>query len=427
MATVPTSAASMLNEKNSSGRTGMANPLSPESLSDASTNSSGSVSQGASAVNAPHGLKVDNLKVDGLKVASKPTRNPGDPPKSESVRQRLKNYQPSGRSRLNRLTGIKIAATGSFVPERIVPNEELADLGCDSEWILQRTGIKQRRYAAPDVATSDLAVAAAQDCLNRAGVSADQVDLIVVATITPDQLTPSTACLVQHRLGCVCPAMDVNAACAGFMYALVTAAQFVKCGTARNALVIGAEVMSRTVNPTDIKTYPLFGDGAGAVLLQPADNPEQGLTAYTLGAEGVGAPALCIPGGGSREPLSAESLETGRQFLTMDGRTVFKWAVRVIEDSTIDVLGFAGWKPSDLECVILHQANLRIIDSAVEDFEFQRDRLLINVDRYGNTSAASIPLALDEAVKEGRIQRGSKVLLSGFGSGLAWGTAAVYW
>jgi 3-oxoacyl-[acyl-carrier-protein] synthase III len=413
LATVPTSEAPVSNEPNSSGRTGMVNPLSSTSPNEATGNSA----QGSSVVNPPHGLKV----------AAKPTRNPGDPPKSESVRQRLKNYQPSGRSRLTKLTGIKIAATGSFVPERIVPNEELADLGCDSDWIVQRTGIKERRYAAADVATSDLAIAAAKDCLARAGVSTSDVDLIVVATITPDQLTPSTACLVQNSLGCVCPAMDVNAACAGFMYALVTAAQFVKCGTARNALVIGAEVMSRTVNPADIKTFPLFGDGAGAVLLQPGDHAEQGFAAYTLGAEGVGASALCIPGGGSREPLSAESLNTGRQYLTMDGRTVFKWAVRVIEDSTIDVLGFAGWKPSDLQCVILHQANLRIIDSAVEDFEFERDRLLINVDRYGNTSAASIPLALDEAVKEGRIQRGDKLLLSGFGSGLAWGTAAVCW
>lgn len=399
----------------------MANPPSSSSTPETSvsqpSNGSNSTTPVTSVVNAPHGLKV----------AAKPTRNPGDPPKSESVRQRLQNYKPSGRSRLNRLTGIKIAATGSYVPERIVPNEELAALGCDSDWIVQRTGIKQRRYAESHVATSDLAVAAAHDCLAQAGITTQDVDLIIVATITPDQLTPSTACIVQNRLGCVCPAMDVNAACAGFMYALVTAAQFVKCGTARNALVIGAEVMSRTVNPADIKTFPLFGDGAGAVLIQPGDHEEQGLTAYTLGAEGVGASALCIPGGGSREPLSAESLMNGRQYLTMDGRTVFKWAVRVIEDSTIDVLGFAGWKPKELQCVILHQANLRIIDSAVEDFEFERDRLLINVDRYGNTSAASIPLALDEAVKEGRIRRGDKLLLSGFGSGLAWGTAAVCW
>ena len=362
-----------------------------------------------------------------LKVAASPSKSPHDPPRSVSVRQRLQHFQPSGRSRLSTLTGIKIAATGSFVPERIVPNEELASLGCDSDWIVQRTGIRERRYAAPDVATSDLAVAAAEDCLRAAGVSVAEVDLIVVATITPDQLTPSTACLVQNRLGCTCPAMDVNAACAGFMYAMVTAAQFVKCGTARNALVIGAEVMSRTVNPADIKTYPLFGDGAGAILIQPSEDQEQGFASYTLGAEGVGATALCIPGGGSREPLSAAGLDAGRQFLTMDGRTVFKWAVRVVEDSTIDVLGHCGWKPSDLSCVILHQANLRIIDSAVEDFEFQRDRLLINLDRYGNTSAASIPLALDEAVKAGRIERGNKLLLCGFGSGLAWGTAAVKW
>jgi 3-oxoacyl-[acyl-carrier-protein] synthase-3 len=417
LATVPTPAAKLANELNSSGRTGMANTLSTPNPNDSSGASENSSAHHSSSVNPPHGLKV----------AARPTRNPGDPPKSESVRHRLINYQPSGRSRLNRLMGIKIAATGSFVPERVVPNEELAALGCDSDWIVQRTGIKQRHHANPDVATSDLAIAAAQDCLARANLNASEVDLILVATITPDQLTPSTACLVQDKLGCVCPAMDVNAACAGFMYALITAAQFVKAGTARNALVIGAEVMSRTVNPADIKTYPLFGDGAGAVLVQPSDDPQQGFASYTLGAEGVGATALCIPGGGSREPLSAEGLNAGRQFLAMDGRTVFKWAVRVIEDSTIDVLGFAGWKPSDLQCVILHQANLRIIDSAVEDFEFERDRLLINVDRYGNTSAASIPLALDEAVKTGRVQRGDKLLLSGFGSGLAWGTAAVCW
>lgn len=395
----------------------MSNSLSTTSKNESTGITPGNIAQPPSALNPPHGLKV----------SEKPKGGPDSPAKSDSVRQRLKNYQPSGRSRLNKLTGIQIAATGSYVPERIVPNEELAKLGCDSDWIVQRTGIKQRRYAAPDVASSDLAVAAAQDCLTRSGVNASDIDLIVVATITPDQLTPSTACLVQNRLGCICPAMDVNAACAGFMYALITAAQYVKCGTARNALVIGAEVMSRTVNPSDIKTMPLFGDGAGAVLLQPSPDQEQGLAAYTLGAEGVGATSLFIPAGGSREPLSAEGLNQGRQFLTMDGRTVFKWAVRVVEDSTIDVLGFAGWKAKDLQCIILHQANLRIIDSAVDDFEFDRQRLFVNVDRYGNTSAASIPLALDEAVKEGRIHRGDKILLSGFGAGLAWGTAAIVW
>ncbi len=350
-----------------------------------------------------------------------------EPNRSESVRQRLENYRPSGRSRLASLTGVKIVATGSCIPDRVVPNEELNSLGCDSEWIVQRTGIRERRYANPEQATSDLAVRAAEDCLANAGLTAADVDLILVATITPDQLTPSTACLVQNRLGCVAPAMDINAACAGFMYAMVTACQFIKAGTARNALVIGAEVMSRTVNPADKKTLPLFGDGAGAVLIQPSDDETQGLISYTLGAEGNGASSLCIPGGGSREPLTAEALESGRQYLSMDGRSVFKWAVRVVVDSTIDVLGHAGWNPQDLQCIILHQANLRIIDSAVEDFDFQRDRLWINLDRFGNTSAASIPLALDEAVKSGKIQPGSKVLLSGFGSGLAWGTAAIRW
>jgi 3-oxoacyl-[acyl-carrier-protein] synthase-3 len=347
--------------------------------------------------------------------------------RGESVLQRLANYQPSGRSRLGRLTGVRIAATGSFLPQRIVPNEELADLGCDSQWIIQRTGIAQRRYADPDQATSDLAVEAARRCLENANVSANDVDLIIVATMTPDQQTPSTACIVQNKLGCIAPAVDMNAACAGFMYGLVTASQYIKSGCARNALVIGAEVMSRTVNPKDIKTYPLFGDGAGAVLIQPSDDDEQGLVSYTLGSEGAGGSSLCIHAGGSREPLNSENLAAGRQFMVMDGRAVFKWAVRVVVDSTIDVLGAAGWYPQELDGIFLHQANLRIIDSAVEDFGVERDRLWINLDRFGNTSAASIPLALDEANQQGKIKPGNKLLLSGFGSGLVWGTAAFRW
>ncbi|MCA9181099.1 MAG: ketoacyl-ACP synthase III, partial [Planctomycetales bacterium] len=196
--------------------------------------------------------------------------------------------QVSGRSRLGQLTGIEIMATGSYVPEAVVANEDLAELGCDSEWIVQRTGIRQRRRASPEQATSDLALRAAEQCLQRAGASPAEVDLIVVATITPDQATPSTACHLQRALGCVAPAMDINAACAGFMYALVTAGQFVANGSAKCALVVGAEVMSRTVNPADQKTYPLFGDGAGAVLLRASEDHSKGLLSYTLGAEGCG-------------------------------------------------------------------------------------------------------------------------------------------
>jgi 3-oxoacyl-[acyl-carrier-protein] synthase III len=329
----------------------------------------------------------------------------------------------SGRSRLGRLTGIEVAATGSYVPETIVANEDLSALGCDSEWIIQRTGIRERRKASPEQATSDLALRAAQACLERAQLNPADVDLIVVATITPDHASPSTACHLQRQLGCVAPAMDINAACAGFMYALVTAGQFVSSGAAKNALVVGAETMSRTINPDDKKTYPLFGDGAGAVLLRPSSDKTLGLLSYTLGSEGCGGQMLCIPSGGSRQPLTAEALSAGEHYLRMEGRSVFKWAVRVVADSTRDCLAHSGLTMDQLDLLILHQANVRIIDSAVSDFEIPREKVFVNLDRYGNTSAASIPLALDEAMTSGQIRRGDRVLLCGFGSGLAWGTA----
>lgn len=331
----------------------------------------------------------------------------------------------SGRSRLSRLTGIQLAATGSYVPDSIVDNDDLAALGCDSDWILQRTGIRQRRKADAGQATSDLALRAARNCLDRAGVSPAEVDLVLVATITPDHATPSTACHLQRQLGCIAPAMDVNAACAGFMYALVTAGQFVSSGASRCALVVGAEVMSRTVDPADKKTYPLFGDGAGAVLLTPAADQSKGLVSYTLGAEGCGGQMLCIPSGGSRQPLTVEAIAAGQHYLQMEGRSVFKWAVRVVADSARDCLAHAGMTMDQLDLFILHQANARIIDSAVADFGIDPDKVFVNLDRYGNTSAASIPLALDEAIQSGQLSRGQRVLLCGFGAGLAWGTAIV--
>lgn len=331
----------------------------------------------------------------------------------------------SGRSRLHSLMGFEIASTGCYVPEQVVANEDLAELGCDSDWIVQRTGIRQRRKASPTQATSDLALLAAQQCLDRAGVSASDVDLILVATMTPDQATPSSACHLQRELGCVAPAMDINAACAGFMYALVTAGQFVVNGAAKNALVVGAEVMSRTINPKDVKTYPLFGDGAGAVLLKPCPDKSKGLLSYTLGSEGCGGQLLCIPSGGSRMPLTAQALQDGEQYLQMEGRSVFKWAVRIVADSTRDCLAYCGLGADEIDMMILHQANIRIIDSAVSDFAIDRDKVFVNLDRYGNTSAASIPLALDEAMSSGQLQLGQRALMCGFGSGLAWGTAVV--
>ncbi|WP_145072561.1 beta-ketoacyl-ACP synthase III [Aureliella helgolandensis] len=323
------------------------------------------------------------------------------------------------------LRGIEIASTGSYVPETVVANEDLAALGCDSNWIVQRTGILERRRAAPEQATSDLALAAARKCLERANLAPSEVDLILVATITPDQASPSTACHLQRQLGCIAPAMDLNAACAGFMYGLVTGSQFVATGAARNVLVVGAEVMSRTINPQDVKTYPLFGDGAGAVLLRPTQDSSKGLLSYTLGAEGCGGQMLCIPSGGSRLPLTAQSIAEGAHFLHMEGRAVFKWAVRVVADSTRDCLAHSQVAVKDLDMMILHQANTRIIDAAVSDFNIDPDKVYVNLDRFGNTSAASIPLALDEVMSAGRIGPGSKLLLCGFGSGLAWGTAVM--
>ncbi|MFO0903522.1 MAG: beta-ketoacyl-ACP synthase III [Pirellulales bacterium] len=324
------------------------------------------------------------------------------------------------------VTGVSLLSLGAALPPHIVTNADLAALGYDAQWIIERTGIEQRRHAAPGVGTSDLALEAARQALERAGTTAAEIDLIVVATATPDTLIPSTACYVQRQLGCMAPAMDVNAACSGFVYALVTAAQFVKTGCSRRALVIGADLMSRTVNPRDQKTYPLFGDGAGAAILGPGE-PDQGLIAYTLGADGNGADLLCIPGGGSKLPLDPASLDLGRQYLVMEGKPVFKWAVRLVADSIRDVLRQAGLQAADIAHAVLHQANRRILDAAFKSLDFGPEQSVINVDRVGNTSAASIPLALEEVYRAGKIHRGQHILLCGFGAGLTWGTAVFRW
>ena len=332
----------------------------------------------------------------------------------------------SGRGRQATLTGVQILATGSYVPDRIVRNEDLADLGYDADWIVQRTGIYERRHAPPEQATSDVGFEAASACLESADISPAEIDLILVATMTPDYPMPNTACLIQERLGSIAPGMDLNVACAGFMFAMVTGMQFVKTGCSRRVLVIGVDLMSRAVNPADKKTYPLFGDGGGAVLLGPAED-DRGLLAYTLGSEGDAAKILSQPAGGPREPLTAEALAAGRQFIHMEGRAVFKWAVRVLIDSTRDSLRHAGLTTADIDLFVFHQANIRIIDAALNDLDIDREKVFLNLDRYGNTSAGSMPLILDEACREGRLRRGDRVLLSGFGGGLAWGSAVMNW
>lgn len=330
-------------------------------------------------------------------------------------------------SRTQSLMGIGIVGSGSYVPEKIVTNKELEyTYGYEPGWIEQRTGILARRHAAPDEATSDLSVEAARRAMVDAGVRNDDVDLVVVGTFTPDHACPSTACLVQDRLNLDAPAFDVQAACSGFMYALVTAGQYVATGNSQCALVIGADVNSRIVDPTDQRTAPLFGDGAGAVIVTRGDD-QQGLIRYQNGADGAGGPLLECPVGGTRRPVCSESIDSGEHFLRMDGRNVFKWAIRIVADSIELVLNEADVDPEDVQLYILHQANIRILNAAAQSLGVPEEKLFSNLQQYGNTSGGSIPLALDEAYRAGRIQRGDQIVLCGFGAGLTWGTGLMRW
>ncbi|MFO0876232.1 MAG: beta-ketoacyl-ACP synthase III [Gemmataceae bacterium] len=332
---------------------------------------------------------------------------------------------PLPRPRCRRLMGVRIASTGSYVPDVVVTNDHLHQrFGFDSDWIVKRTGIYERRHALPHQATSDLCHEAALRCLDRAPVAARDIDLIVLATFTPDMSFPSTACLLQDRLKISCAAIEIEAACAGFLYALITGAAYVVSGASDHCLVVGGDCNSRILNPTDIKTYPLFGDGAGAVLLTRG-SPEEGLISYSLGADGGGGDLLSRPAGGSRMKLCAETLAKGLHYMHMDGRAVFRWAVAILCDTIQDVLNDAKLSPEDVSLYIPHQANIRIINAAIDVLGIPRSKVFNNLDRYGNTSAGSVPLALDEALTEGRIRRGQRMVLSGFGAGLAWGTTVL--
>jgi 3-oxoacyl-[acyl-carrier-protein] synthase-3 len=323
--------------------------------------------------------------------------------------------------------GVRVIGTGSYVPDAVVSNDHLQQrFGFDSDWIVKRTGILERRHALPHQATSDLCVEAARRCIDQAGVKPSAIDLLVLATFTPDMAFPSTACLVQDRLKICGAAIEVEAACAGFMYALITGAAYILSGASDLALIIGGDTNSRILNPNDLKTYPLFGDGAGAVLLTRG-RPDQGILSYSLGADGSGGDLLSRPACGSRLPATPELLGQGMQYMHMDGRAVFRWAVAILCDTIQDTLKFAGLAPGDVDLYIPHQANIRIINAAIDVLKIPRSRLYNNLDRYGNTSAGSVPLALDEAVAEGRVQPENLVVLSGFGAGLAWGTAVVRW
>lgn len=324
--------------------------------------------------------------------------------------------------------GCQIAAVGSYVPERVLTNKDLeAMVETSDEWIRTRTGIQERRIASEAEATSDLAAEAARRALAKAGVTADQVGLIIVATLSPDMLFPSTACLVQDKIGASrAAAFDLEAACSGFVYALEVGQQFVMTGTHEVVLVIGAEKISSLVDWTDRNTCVLFGDGAGAaVLKRSADS--LGVITSSLGADGGKATLLSMPGGGSRCPATTQSLEERMHFLKMDGKETFKNAVQAMVRSANTVLDACGLGIEDIHCVIPHQANRRIIDAVGDRLQAREDQVYINVDRFGNTSAASVIIALQEAVEAGRIQRGNLVLLVVFGAGLTWGASILQW
>lgn len=326
------------------------------------------------------------------------------------------------------ITNVAIEGIGTYVPEHVVTNRELeSEYGFDPGWIEQRTGILERRYAGINEATSDLAAAAGRRACESAGIETDDIDLLVVGTFTPDFIgCPSTACVVQELMELDAAAFDVSAACSGFVYALSTAAQFIATGNATKALVIGADINSRIVDATDQKIAPLFGDAAGAVVLGSGTG-SQGFLSYQLGADGRGGKALDRPAGGTRRPMTVADLEAGLHFMRMDGRSVFKWAVQAITQTVRYTVEQAGLTTDDIALFALHQANARIIRKAMDQLGVPPHKVLNNLDRYGNTSAASIPLVLDEATGTGRIQPGDAILMSGFGAGLTWGTGVWRW
>ena len=323
-----------------------------------------------------------------------------------------------------------VLGTGSYAPERILSNAELAKtVDTSDEWIHTRCGIRERRIAAPGEATSDMGVQAARRALDDAGLKPADIDLLIVATITPDMPMPATACIIQQKLGVPTTAacFDLNAACTGFLYALDTACAMLSSGRYRHALVIGVEKLSTIVDWKDRTTCVLFGDGAGAVVVGKSPVSGQGLIGTKLGALGDSVDLLCIPGGGSNAPATAASIAAGEHFLKMKGKEVFKLAVRVMDEAARDILEQHHLRADQISLVIPHQANLRIIEALSEYLELPMERFFVNVDRYGNTSAASIPLALDEARRTGRIKSGDLTLLVAFGAGLTYGSALIRW
>ncbi|MBA2355971.1 MAG: ketoacyl-ACP synthase III [Acidobacteria bacterium] len=322
-----------------------------------------------------------------------------------------------------------ISGLATYLPPRTLTNADLEKMvDTDDEWILQRTGIRKRHIVDPGVATSDLAAEAARGAIAQAGLTPADIDFIVVGTTTPDTMFPSTACLLQHKIGATRAwGFDLGAACSGFTYALTTAAGFVSAGVSKHALVVGADVMSSIIDYTDRTTCVLFGDGAGAAVVSPSPGDGLGLIDFTHEVDGSGGPALCMPAGGSRLPASHETVDKRLHYVQQDGQTVFRFAVRKNEEICRRLLERNGISADDLDLFVSHQANKRIIESAGDRLGVPRDKMVINIQEYGNTTAATIPLALHDAARDGRLRKGDLVLLASVGAGFTVGSVLLRW
>jgi 3-oxoacyl-[acyl-carrier-protein] synthase III len=347
----------------------------------------------------------------------------------------LSNVVPAVNPAVNQLLSgkvslAKITAVGTAVPPRLLTNKDLEKLvETTDEWIVERTGIRQRHIVDEGVATSDLAAEAAKKIIAQTGIKPSDIDLIIVATITPDMQLPATACLVQHKIGAVGAwGFDLSVACSGFLYALQVAVQFIATGAHKNVLVIGVDVMSSIIDYTDRQTCIIFGDGGGAVLVQPSSSPEDGcFIDFLHEVDGSGGDYLCLPGGGSRNPTSAETIEKRMHYVHQDGKAVFKFATLKMSELCHRILERNGLSGQDIDLFVPHQANRRIIQAAVDRIQIPLDRVIINIDEFGNTTAGTLPLALQSALDEGKLKKGSLVLMASMGAGFSAGAALIRW
>lgn len=330
---------------------------------------------------------------------------------------------------MNKKINSKITGTGSFAPPRILTNYDLEKMvETSDEWIITRTGIKERRIAEDGTAPSDLALKASEIALKEAGLEPDQIDLILVGTVTPDYILPSTACILQDKLKAKNSAvLDIVAACSGFIYGLSIASAFIAIGQYKNVLVIGVETLSKIVNWEDRNTCVLFGDGAGAAVVSATNEDNKGILGTFLSGDGSLANLLHIPVGGAKIPLTKENFDLKQHYICMAGSEVFKSAVRAMEDAAEHIIEKVGLSPEQIDLVIPHQANIRIIEALAKRLKLPMEKVYVNIDRYGNTSAASVPIALDEARKKGLIKEGSNTVLVAFGAGFTWGSAVIRW